>query len=29
MPHLAYLLHATWSSLACDFIVRQKMTGVD
>jgi hypothetical protein len=27
-PDLAYLLQATWSSLACDFIVRQKMTGV-
>jgi hypothetical protein len=27
-PDLAYLLHAVWSSLACDFIVRQKITGV-
>jgi hypothetical protein len=27
-PALGFLLHATWSSLACDFIVRQKMTGV-
>jgi hypothetical protein len=27
-PELAYLLQATWSSLACDFVVRQKITGV-
>jgi hypothetical protein len=27
-PELAYLLHAVWSSLACDFVVRQKITGV-
>jgi hypothetical protein len=27
-PGMAYLLHSTWSSLACDFIVRQKITGV-
>ena len=27
-PTSAYLLHATWSSLSCDYIVRQKMTGI-
>lgn len=27
-PSLGYLLHATWSSLACDYTVRQKMSGV-
>lgn len=27
-PQVAYLLHATWSSLACDYLVRQKITGV-
>jgi hypothetical protein len=27
-PHVGYLLHASWSSLACDFVVRQKMSGV-
>jgi hypothetical protein len=26
-PSTGYLLHATWSSLACDYIVRQKMSG--
>jgi hypothetical protein len=27
-PISAYLLHAIWSSLACDYTVRQKMTGI-
>lgn len=27
-PSLGYLLHATWSSLACDYTIRQKMSGV-
>jgi hypothetical protein len=27
VPARAYLLQATWSSLACDFIARQKMSG--
>jgi hypothetical protein len=26
-PQNAYLLHASWSSLACDYIARQKMSG--